>query len=497
MKKFFSTALCLSLMLAFATTGYSQNLYVPGGSSAIAPTVTTVTDKVGIGINNPSEKLDVLGNINLNGANRTIGTATNSNLFIKTAGTNRVKFGNTGKTFFYGSVYLPQTVSLVLGLDNENDGVNSLKISYNTTLNHAFMNYKDNLIFRTGALTYSPLTMQGNGSIAVGYPLNYLNDGTQYQTQGYKFAVNGTALFEDKVTFKGNVGIGTNSPIQLFNVHGESGNPATSGNIQNGIAAFSNAQTYATLYIGNFTTTPWGIWLQASARHDLSSNHPISLNPNGGNVGIGTTNPTNTLDVNGHIAGNILSTHGGGDVVNGSYVHYYLNNYQSQNRWAFATANKETDGVDDKKGSDFYLFKFKENGAYDGHSLYINREKNYWSIPGNVGIGVNDPGNYKLAVNGKIIATEIVVKEFSSWPDFVFANSYNLRSLGEVENFINENGHLPEVPSAKVVKETGVGVGEMNAILLKKVEELTLYAIQQGKLIKALEEKLEKIEATK
>lgn len=493
MKKVFSTAFSAILLFTLINNAYGQTeIYVPNGTAGIG--TSTSTGKVGIGLNNPAEKLDVLGNVKVSGnillygANRTIETNSTYSLFIKTAGINRVKFDNTGKTFFYGNVYLPQAASLVLGLDNANDGVNSLKLTYSTTYNHAFMNFKDNLIFRTGSLTYSPLTMQGNGSIAVGYPLNYSNDGTQYQTKGYKFAVNGTALFEDKITAKYYEASANSNHLgnALFQMLSEN-------SLRWGIG-------YADL-VENDKKADFKIWRYNGAANNLGTALTISRATGNwtinGQVGIGKEASTKMLDVNGEVAGNFFSAHGGGDVVNGSYPQYYLNNYLNQNRWAIATANKETDGDIDKKGSDFYLFKFKANGDFDGHSLYINREQNYWSIPGNVGIGVNDPGIYKLAVNGKIIATEIVVKEYDNWPDYVFANNYNLRSLGEVENFINENGHLPEVPSAKVVEETGVGVGEMNAVLLKKVEELTLYAIQQGKLIKALEEKLEKMEAAK
>jgi hypothetical protein len=87
------------------------------------------------------------------------------------------------------------------------------------------------------------------------------------------------------------VGIGITVPIQEFNVHGSYGDPATSGTVQNGIAAFSVIETYSTLYVGSATANPFAMWMQASRRNDLSVNHPISLNPNGGNVGIGMMAP--------------------------------------------------------------------------------------------------------------------------------------------------------------------------------------------------------------
>jgi hypothetical protein len=108
---------------------------------------------------------------------------------------------------------------------------------------------------------------------------------------------------------------------------------------------------------------------------------------------------------------------------------------------------------------------------------------------GNVGIGTNNPGSFKLAVEGKIGAREINVLAGPGWPDYVFEKNYNLLTLPEVEDYINQNKHLPEVPAAKEMEKNGVNLGEMNMLLLKKVEELTLYVIEQEKRIKLLEGK--------
>jgi len=96
---------------------------------------------------------------------------------------------------------------------------------------------------------------------------------------------------------------------------------------------------------------------------------------------------------------------------------------------------------------------------------------------GNVGIGTQTPTS-KLSVNGPIRASEIKV-EASPWPDFVFKDDYDLPTLQSIKKFIDENGHLPEVPTADQVEKEGVELGKFNAILLKKVEELTLHLIQK------------------
>lgn len=96
---------------------------------------------------------------------------------------------------------------------------------------------------------------------------------------------------------------------------------------------------------------------------------------------------------------------------------------------------------------------------------------------GNVGIGKNNPTS-KLEVNGTIKTKEVNITA-TGWSDYVFLPEYKLMPLGEVENFIRENGHLPNIPSEAVVMENGVNLGEINAKLLEKVEELTLYLIEQ------------------
>ncbi len=110
------------------------------------------------------------------------------------------------------------------------------------------------------------------------------------------------------------------------------------------------------------------------------------------------------------------------------------------------------------------------------------------TFKGQVGIGTSNP-RQKLDVNGTIRAREIRV-EASPWPDYVFEEDYDLPSLDETEKFIAQHKHLPEIPSAKEVENNGIALGEMNAKLLQKIEELTLHLIEQDKRIKTLENKL-------
>ncbi|ADV50394.1 Fibronectin type III domain protein [Cellulophaga algicola DSM 14237] len=112
----------------------------------------------------------------------------------------------------------------------------------------------------------------------------------------------------------------------------------------------------------------------------------------------------------------------------------------------------------------------------------------------NVGIGTTDTQGYRLAVAGNVVAEEVKVALQVNWPDYVFDKKYELPSLEQVEKYINENGYLMHMPSASEVEENGILIGEMNAKLLRKIEELTLYTITQEKKIKLLEQQVEAIQ---
>lgn len=129
-----------------------------------------------------------------------------------------------------------------------------------------------------------------------------------------------------------------------------------------------------------------------------------------------------------------------------------------------------------KTGSRLYNANLFAINTYGGTMFMIKGN-------GNVGIGTNNPGTNRLAVEGTIAARRMKVTQTTPWPDYVFEPDYTLRSLPAIEAFIRENKHLPEVPSAKQITAEGQDLGDMNAILLKKVEELTLYLISMQKEI--------------
>lgn len=141
-------------------------------------------------------------------------------------------------------------------------------------------------------------------------------------------------------------------------------------------------------------------------------------------------------------------------------------------------------------------------GSFFNQQLFfrktIDNPSQPWSkvlleIDGKVGIGTDDTRGYQLAVMGKVRAHEIKV-ENSTWPDYVFEKSYQLPSLHDTENHIKEKGHLPGIPSAAEVKVNGIDLGEMNAKLLQKIEELTLYLIEKDKRDKEQQLKIEQLQ---
>ena len=173
-----------------------------------------------------------------------------------------------------------------------------------------------------------------------------------------------------------------------------------------------------------------------------------------GNIGINTESPNSTLDVNGNIktSGNINTS----DIIS-----------DGSNRWIFHTP-------DDQRKS-LHIAPGLPDGQFDWTKQTV----------------FNNNGN--IAVNGKLEATEVKVTQ-SPTADFVFEEDYGLPKLEDVEKHIKEKKHLPEIASAREMEKDGVNVGDFQIKLLQKIEELTLYTIEQNKQNRQQEKKIRQLE---
>lgn len=132
------------------------------------------------------------------------------------------------------------------------------------------------------------------------------------------------------------------------------------------------------------------------------------------------------------------------------------------------------------------------NTSGGGSNVWSSSGNDISYTTGNVGVQTGAQTGFALAVGGKIISEEVNVQLQGDWPDYVFTTWYDLPSLKEVQEHIDEKGHLINVPSAIEVAENGIEIGEMNRLLVEKLEELTLYILEQEKRIQNLEIQIQK-----
>lgn len=239
---------------------------------------------------------------------------------------------------------------------------------------------------------------------------------------------------------------------------------------------------------------------EGSGTHDLSFNisssisHFYSWRSNGselfrinssGNFGIGTTNPDVNLEIRRDLnnAGvNLFNDNSGlkitnHDLTNGSYSSLKLETRGDGDGAYIRGINQGNNNVNLSIGK----YQSGSGGVSVDWLTILNN--------GNIGIGASDPQS-KLAVEGQIRATEVKVLADISVPDYVFESDYELRTLQETKDYITENKHLPEIPSASEIGENGIDLGDMNMRLLKKIEELTLHLIEQNERMEKLEKEM-------
>ncbi len=262
------------------------------------------------------------------------------------------------------------------------------------------------------------------------------------------FGTGRSGAFTERVrmTGGGSVGIGLNDPTSSLEVARGTGTNGT-------------AVIYGTTHASHFS---YGTTEDTYIRGG-KANAKVIINdiPGLGNVGIGTNAPAHKLQVNttGNASGIVHANNVGVQV--GTYIGYNLG-------WLGTFSNHP-------------LALFVNNGQ---PAFTITTDERFQF--GNTTI----PAGYKMSVDGKVLCTELEVL-VTPWPDYVFKPEYRLKPLHEVENFIQTNGHLPNIPKAEEIENKSLAVGNMSKLQMEKIEELTLYLIEINKRLKKVEEENE------
>ena len=280
----------------------------------------------------------------------------------------------------------------------------------------------------------------------------------------------------------GRVGVGTATPQEVLDV---SGDVKIASRYKFGVANAAGG-SYAVIGLAtgitgkNFMFYNYDgpvhelLTINGTTGNTAINNGGLTVN---GSVGIGTTSPSEKLSVNGNINVSLHNSIG------------YLQSQDNVSHNGNTLGNYSLGWYNDSwaVGAPVgYLSAFGGMKVFTGgHSRFVVTGQ------GNVGIGTTTP-DHKLTVDGGVKCEEVKVEIFQgTGPDYVFEPDYNLLSLSELETYITQNKHLPEVPSAKEMEKEGLNLKEMNLILLKKVEELTLHLIDANHKINRQQKQLD------
>ncbi len=346
-------------------------------------------------------------------------------------------------------------------------------------------------------------TPTANGTISVGQAAGYGANGTGNIYMGFAagyFHRNGNdnILIGNNNDLNGNETDNISNSVSIgTNVHVFESNRIKIGNsIQNtGIGLLVNQTPDHTLVVGKRRQS--GTDVNAGALAILGSSYTSHFNYG---------NTEDTYIRSGKLLGRVyVNDQNGGDVILGSPTTSQIGigtaTPDVNARATIQTAMDYTTALVIRNPSNSIELKTYLGGANNGNTVSIGTTGNspiafytnslnriYVDGFGSVGIGTENPGIFKLAVNGSIRAKELRIN--TGWADYVFEKGYQLKPLEQVEQFIKANQHLPGIPAAAILQKEGVDISDMQTKMMAKIEELTLYIIEANKKIIALEKKL-------
>jgi hypothetical protein len=450
-------------------------------------TFSTFPGNVGIGTSNPQYKLDVVGDLRVS-----------NNVYVG-GGLITTNSVSASVKVSAGDIDVTNNL-LIFGTTTFNGGAKFSSFAGSGTGNLVYDNL-GNVAKGAPIISCLPNSPQwsvgGDNFVPFAIPGGIFNEASAGTCNNYDFILKSNAVNRQWLKTDGTIGFGTSigsntgGPeyrfktgalrLQSFNSYG---GPQIVFDMDNGSTPYGDwGIEYNPV---QFTKPGLNFWKPFGSPYAFNN---ILFLADDGTIGMGTDNPTTRLTLDGW-AGDVLKTISTGSNAKSISVNLKSGVNQISETFLVRTDGQTSISYNSLNNSPFII----SNSAVSNN----NNNKIFEVQPdGKTIIGAQRQTagphtNAVLTVYGKAVATEVIVTQ-QNWFDIVFADNYALRPLSEVEAFYKANKHLPDIPSEKEVLNDGVNVGDMNGLLLKKIEELTIYLVEQEKKIAEQEKKINEL----